>query len=111
MIPLHHHLRDSPVPIPPPGFLSTGDGWSRGNWGLLDQRMALLWVRRHASAFGGHKDKILLVGNSAGAASVILHLVSPLSQGRSRKVSWDGAKGRGSWVGNRSRKVMGGGGE
>ncbi|XP_042875117.1 acetylcholinesterase-like isoform X1 [Penaeus japonicus] len=64
----------------PFGFLSTGDGWSRGNWGLLDQRMALLWVRRHASAFGGHKDKILLVGNSAGAASVILHLVSPLSQ-------------------------------
>lgn len=56
--------------------------------------MALLWVRRHASAFGGHKDKILLVGNSAGAASVILHLVSPLSQGRSSEVK--GVRPRGS---------------
>lgn len=65
----------------PFGFLSTGDSSSRGNWGLLDQRLALLWVRRHARAFGAHQDKLLLVGNSAGAASVILHLVSPLSRG------------------------------
>ncbi|XP_042226837.1 carboxylesterase 1E-like isoform X2 [Homarus americanus] len=65
----------------PFGFLSTGDSTSRGNWGLLDQRLAMLWVRRHAQYFGAHKDKLLLVGNSAGAASVILHLVSPLSQG------------------------------
>nr|XP_053639879.1 pyrethroid hydrolase Ces2a-like isoform X2 [Cherax quadricarinatus] len=65
----------------PFGFLSTGDASSLGNWGLLDQRLAMLWVRKHAHSFGAHRDKFLLVGNSAGAASVILHLVSPLSRG------------------------------
>ncbi|XP_066965031.1 bile salt-activated lipase-like isoform X2 [Macrobrachium rosenbergii] len=65
----------------PFGFLSTGDQWAPGNWGLLDQRLAVQWVQRHAHAFKGRKDKILLVGNSAGGASVILHLISPLSRG------------------------------
>ncbi|KAG0722976.1 Neuroligin-3 [Chionoecetes opilio] len=55
--------------------------FARGNWGLLDQRLALLWVRHHARAFGASLSKVLLLGNSAGAASVILHLVSPLSRG------------------------------
>ncbi|MPC97901.1 Cholinesterase 1 [Portunus trituberculatus] len=63
------------------GFLSTGDEAARGNWGLLDQRLALLWIRSHARAFGASHTKVLLLGNSAGAASVILHLVSPLSNG------------------------------
>ncbi|XP_045115752.1 neuroligin-2-like isoform X2 [Portunus trituberculatus] len=65
----------------PFGFLSTGDEAARGNWGLLDQRLALLWIRSHARAFGASHTKVLLLGNSAGAASVILHLVSPLSNG------------------------------
>ncbi|XP_050701319.1 cocaine esterase-like isoform X3 [Eriocheir sinensis] len=65
----------------PFGFLSTGDEAARGNWGLLDQRLALLWTRRHARSFGASLSKVLLLGNSAGAASVILHLVSPLSSG------------------------------
>ncbi|KAK3864172.1 hypothetical protein Pcinc_030126, partial [Petrolisthes cinctipes] len=75
----------------PFGFLSTADGAARGNWGLLDQRLALLWVRRHAPSFGGSPTNLVLMGNSAGAASVLLHLVSPLSKGLfSRAVALSG---------------------
>lgn len=41
-----------------------------GNVGLLDQRMALRWVRQHIGAFGGDADRVTLMGWSAGAASV-----------------------------------------
>ena len=39
------------------------------------------WVRDNIGAFGGDARRVTLVGFSAGAASVGLHLVSPLSQG------------------------------
>jgi len=66
-----------------PGFLSTGDGAAPGNYGMLDQVMALEWVHRHISSFGGNPDRITLVGNSAGAASVMFHMFSSLSRGDS----------------------------
>ncbi|XP_046397738.1 neuroligin-2-like [Ischnura elegans] len=66
----------------PFGFLSTGEPSCRGNWGLWDQVEALRWVRRNAKSFGGDATNALcLVGNSAGAASVLLHMVSPVSRG------------------------------
>ncbi|KAG8232535.1 hypothetical protein J437_LFUL012885 [Ladona fulva] len=69
----------------PFGFLSTGEPSCRGNWGLLDQAEALRWVRRNAKVFGGDAlSSLCLVGNSAGAASVLLHMVSPVTKGRIR---------------------------
>ncbi|KAJ6578070.1 Alpha/Beta hydrolase protein [Mycena capillaripes] len=46
------------------------------NAGLLDQDFALRWVNRHISKFGGDPSKVTIWGQSAGAGSVIQHLVA-----------------------------------
>lgn len=52
-----------------------------GNWGLRDQQFALRWIREHAPAIGGDPDRLLLVGESAGAVNTVMHLASPASAG------------------------------
>ena len=66
----------------PLGFLSTGDIHRPGNYGLLDPRMALEWGKTNIEKFGGDPSRITIFGQSAGAASVGLHTLSPRSKGK-----------------------------
>jgi para-nitrobenzyl esterase len=51
------------------------------NYALMDQQMALKWLRRNALGFGGDPDNITIFGESAGGISIYAHLVSPLAAG------------------------------
>ncbi|KYO32633.1 carboxylesterase 5A [Alligator mississippiensis] len=63
------------------GFLSTGDEYIRGNWGLLDQVAALQWVKENIDTFGGDPESVTLFGESAGGISVGANILSPMSKG------------------------------
>ena len=65
----------------PLGFMPPLAGETPSNVGFLDQTLALSWVKDNINAFGGDPNLVTLFGESAGAASVGLHAVSPPSKG------------------------------
>jgi len=54
---------------------------SSGNYGLLDQIQALLWVHRNIDKFGGDPSNVTIFGVSAGANDVAFLMTSPIAQG------------------------------
>lgn len=55
---------------------------SSGNYALLDQIMALDWVRDNIKNFGGDPNNITIFGESAGGVNVVCLVGSPLAAGK-----------------------------
>lgn len=74
----------------PLGFLShpqldAARSLPSGNDGLRDQQLALSWVHDNIAAFQGDPDNVTVFGESAGAISTCLHMVSPSTRGLARR--------------------------
>ncbi|XP_026462693.1 esterase B1-like [Ctenocephalides felis] len=65
------------------GFLSFSDPELNvpGNAGMKDQVLVLKWVKKNIHHFGGDSNNVTLFGESAGACSVHMHMLSPMSEG------------------------------
>jgi para-nitrobenzyl esterase len=61
--------------------LASQPGGPAGNYGLMDQQATLRWVQRNIRSFGGDPENVTIAGQSAGALSVLAHLISPGSRG------------------------------
>ena len=57
------------------GFLPVAGG--PANVGIWDQVEALKWVQHSIGAFGGDRDNVTILGESAGAACVMMLMASP----------------------------------
>lgn len=68
------------------GFFDAGVPGAPGNVGHHDQLLALKWVQKNIEKFGGNPNKVTIFGESSGAYSVHLHMISPLSKGLFHRV-------------------------
>lgn len=61
--------------------LTKEQGGHSGNYGYLDQTAALKWVHDNIARFGGDPAHVVIMGQSAGAGSVVQQTYSPLAKG------------------------------
>jgi para-nitrobenzyl esterase len=66
-------------------------GAPSGSDGIRDQQLALQWVQKNISAFHGDPANVTIFGESAGATSTCIHLVSPGSQGLANRYLMESA--------------------
>jgi para-nitrobenzyl esterase len=64
-----------------PSLSSATDYGGSGNYGLMDQQLALRWVRDNIARFGGDPQRMLLFGESGGAVDTCAQIASPLAVG------------------------------
>lgn len=64
-----------------PGLESENINNISGNYGVLDQILALTWIQNNIANFGGDPSKVMIFGESAGGLNVGNLLISPLASG------------------------------
>ncbi len=64
-----------------PALTAESPNHNSGNYGIMDQIMALKWIKENIHQFGGNPNNVTIFGQSAGGASVIALMASPLSRG------------------------------
>ncbi|KAJ8937471.1 hypothetical protein NQ314_011860 [Rhamnusium bicolor] len=92
--------------VGPFGFFSTVDHVIHGNAGLKDQNLALRWVNKNIRFFGGDPEKVTIFGQSAGAASVAYHILSPKSNGLFRAAIQESGSAISPWAYQRNQRQI-----
>ncbi|ETN81492.1 Carboxylesterase [Necator americanus] len=91
----------------PFGFLFLGDNSpAEGNMGLQDQQVALRWVHKHISSFGGNPKRVTLFGEASGAASATAHLAAPGSYEFFDKIIGNGGTIMNSWASRTNTSML-----
>ncbi|CAN8029543.1 unnamed protein product, partial [Ixodes persulcatus] len=58
------------------GFLNAASSDAPGNVALLDQVLALHWIKQNIASFGGNSSRVTLLGHGSGATSAGYHLLN-----------------------------------
>ena len=69
-----------------PALTAESPHHASGNYGLMDQILALQWVQQNIAKFGGDPANVTIFGESAGAMDVNLLMTSPLAKGLFHRV-------------------------
>jgi para-nitrobenzyl esterase len=64
-----------------PGLEAENEASTSGNYAVMDQLLALTWIKRNIGNFGGDSTKIMIFGESAGGVNVGNLLTSPAAEG------------------------------
>ncbi|MEO5942331.1 MAG: carboxylesterase/lipase family protein [Ferruginibacter sp.] len=72
------------------------------NIGIRDQIAAMQWVHDNIAAFGGDPDNVTIFGESAGAISVGVLLVSPAAKGLFNKAIMESGSGQAVFSGEQA---------
>lgn len=75
------------------------------NIGIRDQIAAMQWVHDNIAAFGGDPDNVTIFGESAGAISVGVLLVSPAAKGLFKRAIMQSGSGQAVFSGEQANRI------